>query len=313
MSRFLGIDIGGTKCAVCIGDDAANVLAREMIPTECSPQETLTRLSSIAKTMLTSVDEVQSIGIVCGGPLDAAAGVVLSPPNLPGWDEICVTHYFQEQLGVPAFLQNDANAGALAEWRHGAGIGTRNMMFCTMGTGFGCGLILDGKLYEGANGNAGELGHVRLTGDGPEGYGKNGSVEGYCGGGGIAQLARTRLQEHLDKGDTSVLTEVENTSALNVAEAARAGDKLALQILCDVGDMLGRALSVSVDILNVERIVIGSIFVRCEEFIRPAMEIAMQQECLPGALAACLVKPAELGERIGDVAALTVAHIGIGV
>ena len=149
MKRFLGIDIGGTKCAACIGDDEANVLAREMIPTESSPQKTLTRLSSIAKEMLNNVGQVQSIGIVCGGPLDASAGVVLSPPNLPGWDKIPVTQYFQERLAAPAFLQNDANAGALAEWRHGAGIGTRNMMFCTMGTGFGCGLILDGKLYEG--------------------------------------------------------------------------------------------------------------------------------------------------------------------
>ena len=99
-----------------------------------------------------------------------------------------MTAYFADRLGLPAFLQNDANAGAMAEWLYGAGKGCRNMMFCTMGTGFGCGLVLEGKLFEGTNGNAGELGHVRLSRQGPVGYGKAGSVEGWCSGGGIAAI-----------------------------------------------------------------------------------------------------------------------------
>ena len=116
-------------------------------------------------------------------------------PELAGWRNVEIARLLEEELGAPSFLENDANACALAEWRLGAGRGTRNMVFCTMGTGFGAGLILDGRLYRGSHDLAGEIGHVRLTPDGPVGYGKAGSVEGYCGGSGIAQLARLRARQ----------------------------------------------------------------------------------------------------------------------
>lgn len=182
------------------------------------------------------------------------------------------------------------------------------MMFCTMGTGFGCGLILDGRLYAGTNGNAGELGHVRLTAGGPVGYGKAGSVEGYCGGGGIAELARLRLKEHVAQGHMSILDEDEDLSARGVAEAATRGDALSMQIYEEVGVMLGRALAISIDLLNLQRIVLGGIFTRCESVIRPAMERELQMECLSESLKVCSIHAADLGDRIGDVAALTVAQ-----
>ena len=97
------------------------------------------------------------MGISCGGPLDASSGVILSPPNLPGWDNVKIVQMIEEKFGVPCGLQNDANACALAEWRFGAGKGTKNMIFLTFGTGMGAGLILDGKLYAGTNGMAGEI------------------------------------------------------------------------------------------------------------------------------------------------------------
>ena len=311
MARYLGIDIGGTKCAVCVGDESANVLSRRQIPTAEGPEATLALLLQHAQDLLPDVEDVASIGIVCGGPLNAGKGLILSPPNLPGWDAIPITAYFKEHLGIPSFLQNDANAGALAEWRHGAGKGCQNMMFCTMGTGFGSGLVLNDQLFEGINGNAGEIGHVRLAPDGPVGYGKAGSVEGFCSGGGIAQLAEMYLQEQKSENESSLLRDAEILSAKTVAEAAFAGDGLAIQIFEEVGDKLGNTLSVAVDLLNLERIVIGSIFVRSETLIRPAMERAMQRECLPAALAVCSVLPAVLGEQIGDIAALTVAQNGI--
>jgi len=207
-----------------------------------------------------------------------------------------VVDFFRVRFGVPAFLQNDANACALAEWKHGAGKGSNNMMFCTMGTGFGCGLILNGRLYEGTGGNAGELGHVRLTPDGPVGFGKAGSVEGYCGGNGIAQLAQIRLGRRIPAKD--------------LAQAAKAGDADAAAVYEEVGEKLGRALALAIDLLNPDCIVIGSIFARHEPLIRPAMESVLRDEALFGALAVCRIVPAELGERIGDVAALTVAQVG---
>jgi glucokinase len=309
--RLLGVDIGGTKCAVCLGDAEGRIFARREIATLQGPRETLAALEHHAWDLLKEGGGIDATGVVCGGPLDAGKGLVFSPPNLKGWDAVPVTAFFKEHLGVPAFLQNDANACALAEWRHGAGRGSRNMVFCTMGTGFGCGLILDGRLYEGGNGNAGELGHVRITPGGPVGYGKAGSVEGYCGGGGIAQLARLRLDDHRARGGETALFRHEALSARNVAAAARQGDELAIRIYAEVGEKLGLALALVVDLLNPERIVVGSIFARDEGLIRPFMERTMKEESLPNALQACSVLAAELGDRIGDVAALTVAQRGL--
>ena len=308
MSRFLGIDIGGTKCAVCVGDDNARVLGRRELPTSRQPEETLAALEGYARELLRDTGPVDAVGIACGSPQDSARGLILAPPNLPGWDAVPVVEFFRHRLGRPAFLQNDANAGALAEWRHGAGRGSRNMVFCTMGTGFGCGLIMDGRLFAGTNGNAGELGHVRLTPGGPVGYGKAGSVEGYCGGAGIAWLARLRSQEHRAAGGASALDDGGEFSAKQVAAAATAGDELACRVYAEVGEKLGRALALAIDLLNPERIVIGSIFARDEALIRPAMERVLREECLPAALEVCTIVPAELGERIGDVAALVIAQ-----
>ncbi|MEX0332464.1 MAG: ROK family protein [Puniceicoccaceae bacterium] len=293
MNRLLGIDIGGTKCAVCLGSVGAQVLGRREIPTGGNPEKVLDQLAAMGRELAGEFAPPQSVGIVCGNPMDAKRGLILSPPNLPGWDAVPVVEYFRNHFNLPVRLMNDANAGALAEWQYGAGQGTRNLVFCTMGTGFGCGLILDGRLYEGTNGNAGEIGHVRLTPDGPEGYGKAGSVEGWCSGGGIARLTKTH----------------QTTKAL--AEAAKAGDKEAIAIFETVGERLGMALSMTVDLFNPEVIVIGSIFVRCEELLRPAMERVMQRECLPSALEACRVVPAALGEAIGDKAALAVANLAL--
>lgn len=188
---YIGLDIGGTKCAVISADDVGNILTRVAFPTK-SVGETLALFNEEIDRLLESKaenDELKAIGISCGGPLDETKGVILSPPNLPGWDEITIVQDLEARYHVPARLRNDANACALAEWRFGAGRGTENMIFLTFGTGMGAGLILNGRLYSGTNGNAGEVGHMRLENEGPVGYHKKGSFEGFCSGGGIARLA----------------------------------------------------------------------------------------------------------------------------
>ena len=187
----LGIDIGGTKCAVISAKwDGENVtiLKKEACKTNhtLSGEEMLARLFEMADGILDRVPD--AVGISCGGPLDSARGVIMSPPNLPTWDNVEVVRLAEEHFGAPARLQNDANACAVAEWKFGAGRGCNNLVFLTFGTGLGAGLILNGALYDGTNGNAGEAGHVRLADNGPVGYGKSGSFEGFCSGGGIAKL-----------------------------------------------------------------------------------------------------------------------------
>ena len=200
---LLGFDIGGTKCAVITANyenGELELLARESIPTDRSvgPYVMIDRLCALADTILKKRPE--AIGISCGNPMDSKRGVILSPPNLPGWDNVEIVRVLEERYGVRAYLQNDADACAIAEWRFGAGRGTQNMVFMTFGTGFGAGLILGGRLYSGTNGNAGEVGHIRLSSFGPVGYGKAGSWEGFCSGGGISQLAYMKATEMAQGG-----------------------------------------------------------------------------------------------------------------
>lgn len=199
---YIGIDIGGTKCAVCAAQyesEKIELVGRKQVETACFPSpEAL--LETLADLALSFGGEIEAAGVSCGGPLNSKTGVVLSPPNLPGWDNIPVTDILARRLCVPVRIQNDANACALAEWRFGAGRGFDNVIFLTFGTGLGAGFILDGRLYEGTNGMAGEVGHIRLDAFGPVGFGKAGSFEGFCSGGGIAQLGRMRALEQLQCG-----------------------------------------------------------------------------------------------------------------
>lgn len=317
----VGLDIGGTKCAVVVGDRRSRVLARRAFPSrvERGPNTIIDELATCAGELLDDPRvrgrPVAAVGISCGGPLDSRTGTVLSPPNLPGWDRVPLTAMVSERLGMPAFLQNDANACALAEWRFGAARGFRNVVFLTFGTGLGAGLILDGRLYPGTCDLAGEVGHVRLAPSGPMGYGKRGSFEGFCSGGGIAQAARSLVLERRRSGGVVGFWPTDRSlaelSAESVGRAAEAGDPDARAIMHEVGRWLGRGLAMLVDVLNPECIVVGSIFARCESLLRPPAEAELEAEALPLARGAVVLRAAELGERIGDVAALCVAWEGL--
>lgn len=310
---YAGIDIGGTKCAVVLGDDHMNILHKVSFPTT-DVESVLSRIEAETADILAS-NPVEAIGISCGGPLDSRKGIIQSPPNLPGWDNIPITERLTKRFGVPSFLCNDANAYALAEWRHGAGQGAENMIFMTFGTGLGAGVILNNRLYSGSTGNAGEAGHLRLALDGPIGYGKKGSFEGFCSGGGLRQLGVQRAREKLLDGhplpwcpDEAAM---EHISAKLLSDWARKGDPDALDILAFCGRQLGKGLSILMDLFDPDVIVIGSIYTRCEDLLRPyAMEV-IESEVLPAIAAHCRLKPAMLGEQIGDIAALSVAQDGL--
>ena len=321
MKKVLGIDIGGTKCTVSLGeidsDGIPSVIAKNILQTSAHPDpyQLIKRMQDEIESLLTyhitDSDKLSSIGISCGGPLDSTRGIILSPPNLPGWDNIHIAELFQKKYNVPVFLQNDANACALAEWKFGAGRGYRNIIFLTFGTGLGAGLILDGKLYTGTNDMAGEVGHIRLENFGPVGYGKAGSFEGFCSGGGIAQLAQSKVREKLQMGEPvsfcKSMNEISTITALIVAEAARNGDQLAKEIYNICGTYFGKGISILIDILNPELIIIGSIFVRSADLLLPVIERTVKVESLFLSREACRIVPAGLGESLGDYAALSVA------
>ncbi len=300
---IVGLDIGGTKWVALEGTLAGEILAREQQPTR--PEEgfaaTFDRLSGAVARRLSAAQgagrRVLALSVSIGGPLDSARGIIYSPPNLPGWDAIPLKALLEERFGLPAHVQHDGAAGAIAEWRFGAGQGARNLIFLTMGTGLGAGLILNGQVYRGASDLAGEVGHVRIAPDGPEVYGKRGSWEGYCAGPAFGRLAREMFPARWGAGvDTP-----------EVVERALAGDTDALAVVERVADYFGQGLGILADLLNPEVIVVGSMAVRLgETLLAPARE-AMRREALPGAYAACRVVPAALGDRLGDVAALSAA------
>lgn len=312
MKHYIGVDIGGTKCAVSLGlesgaADEMRILGKNRFDTpKNKPMETLSRLAEQIDGLMPK-EKVEGIGISCGGPLDSAAGMILSPPNLPGWDHVEISRFFQERYHVPVYLHNDANACAVAEWKYGAGRGLRNLVFLTFGTGMGAGLILDGRLYPGTNDMAGEVGHWRMSASGPEGYGKAGSFEGFCSGAGIARAACERATREEAARLAEAAGGMDKISAKTVAGLADGGDEFCKSIYAECGRMLGRGLALIIDLLNPQAIILGSIFTRSAHLLWEYAKEEMDSETVARSAGVCRVLPAQLGESIGDIAALTVA------
>lgn len=315
---WAAVAIGGTKSTVALavcGDDTVDWQASDRLATSADPDATLTALTQLLADQLAGIrGSLAGIGIVCGSPLDEKAGLVLAPPNLPQWTAVDAATPFAERFGVRPSLVNDADAGALAEWAWGAGRGARSMVFLTMGTGLGAGLILDGRLYRGAAGLAGEAGHWRLAESGPVGHGKAGSFEGFCAGSGIARQARQLGAEQLSNGRSTAMApdwaSLAGLTAERAGHAADAGDETALGLWASVGQRLGAGLALIVDLLNPNVIVLGGIYNRQRARLEPAMRAVLEQEALGASLRACRIEPSGLGERIGDWSGLAAALIG---
>jgi len=315
MKFFIGLDIGGTKCAATLAriqEGVPDILDKEYFLTnDLNPYVILEKFAEFIRKQQMLKYQISGIGISCGGPLDSRKGIVMRPPSLLKWDNIPVVQYFVDLFQIPTFLQNDANACAVAEWKFGAGKGSQNMVFLTFGTGFGAGIIMNGALCSGANDNAGEIGHIRLTPDGPMGYYKNGSCEGYCSGSGMVRLAKIMGQHKIWKESYKDLIQrigEEQVSAKSLAEEARKGNPFALAVYKKSGEMLGRSLSILVDLINPEKIVIGGIYMRSNDLLWPHAKRIMKKECLSFSLDAVEVVPAGLGENIGDYAAISIAE-----
>jgi glucokinase len=298
---IIGLDIGGTKTAIVAGDRQGNVLLRTQFTT--GPRRGFATVYEELKAHTRAMVErhegrVAAFSVSIGGPLDILRGVVKSPPNLPGWTNIPLKQLLHDEFGLPVFVEHDGNAGALAEWHFGAGRGFRNIVFITMGTGFGAGLILDGRLYRGTSDVAGEIGHIRVAEHGPNSYGKPGSLEGFGSGSGIARLAQMMYPALWQEG----------TTIIDVHEAYQAGSAEALAVFDRAAMYLGRGLAMLGDTLNPQRIILGGVGMRLvEALVEPARRV-FAAETLPEVRAVCEIVPAQLGETIGDIAALCAAY-----
>jgi glucokinase len=308
----IGIDLGGTKIATALVNDTGTILSYDYRETlgEKGPEAVVARMADAARAVMAEA----AVGIGSPGPLDIEAGVVLDTPNLPGWEYVPLTQPIEEALGIKTFLENDANAAALGEHRFGAGRGTQHMIYVTVSTGIGGGLILDGKLYHGFNGMAGEIGHVTILPGGPLcGCGNRGHLEAVSAGPAIARQARERVARgaptlivNLAEGDPARIT------ARLVAEAASQGDAVAQEILAEAMEYLGIAMANYVNIFNPRVIVIGGGLSNIGDALFEPVRRIIKERAFPVPAQSVRVVPAELGDKVGVLGAAAVALARIG-
>jgi glucokinase len=307
MRSLIGLDVGGTKTACVEGTADGQILQRIEIPTEAARPFAQTAptlfgaMKSLRARAAAAGRECAALSVSVGGPLRINEGVLLDPPHLPGWHHLPLKQQLAEAFpDLPVFVEHDGNAGALAEFHFGAGRerpGIRHLIFLTFGTGLGAGFIIDGRVLHGASDTAGEIGHWRLSRDGPEGFGKRGSWEGFASGAGLVQVAARMFPQRWST----------HTPIRELVEAMLRDEPQALAVADAAGRRMGQGLALLIDALNPELIVLGSLAVALGDRVLGAARAVVALEALPQAAAACPIVPARLGTQIGDVAALMAA------
>ena len=304
----LALDIGGTKLAVGVmtPDGATHGVVVEPTRREEGWRAVVERLFALGHRSIRAagLGPVSAVGIASGGPLDAGAGLLISPPHLPGWIHVPIGPLAAEEFGVPFALQNDASAAALGEYRFGGGRGTATMLYLTVSTGIGGGAVIERRLHRGAAGNGGEFGHLTvLRGGRLCSCGRRGCIEAYASGTSIAARAR----EALAAGRRSPLSELDVVTAADVSAAATAGDALAVEIWDETTDLLGAAVADLVNLFEPDLVVLGGGVTRSgARLLDPVREIVAREAMAPAARAA-RVELAALGDLVCVVGAGVIA------
>ncbi|WP_053203775.1 ROK family protein [Jiangella muralis] len=312
----LSLDIGGTKLAVGVvtSDGAVHGLVVEPTRRWDGPDTVIRRLFDLGHRAVAVAGlgrPIDAVGISCGGPLDSATGVLISPPHLPGWIDVPLGELTRQEFGVPAYLENDATAAALGEHRFGAARGLSTMIYLTISTGVGGGAVIDGRLHRGAAGNGGELGHLMVRPGGRTcSCGRRGCLEAYVSGTNIAERAAERLRD----GATSSLraadahtADAAPLTAADVAAAARAGDGFAREIWAETTDVLGQAVTDLVNVFEPELVVLGGGVTRAGAMLLDPVAEAVARDAMPPAAKAARVVLAGLGDVVCVVGAGVVA------
>lgn len=300
----MGIGAGATHLIALVTDLDAHVLAEAERPfaTAEGPETGIAAIVSIGQEVLTQsgVDPSHLVGVGVGvpGPVDHGRGATISPPIMPGWSGVPVRDRLKQQFhGVPVYLENDANLGALGELHYGAGQDIDNLAFIKVATGVGCGIIIGGQIYHGHTGAAGEIGHITIDEDGPPcKCGSYGCLEAMVGGMAIARRALTALQA--GRQTTLAQTSLGNgLTARDVSRAAAEGDSLSRQLLWDAGRLLGIAVADLINLLNPARVIIGGGVSQAGELILNPLRETAQQRSMRAAIGGTDIVQASLGRR----------------
>jgi glucokinase len=302
-----GIDIGGTHLRVALADEQGRVLDIRKTDTDSGsgPEPAVRVMADMMRGLVQDrgweLSRVGAIGVGAPGPSDFEEGVVFTPPNLPKWRNVPLARMLTDATGIPTFLQNDANMAAYGELHQGAGKGARDMLFVTVSTGIGGGIVIDGHLYSGAGGTAGEVGHMVIDPNGPQCHcGARGCLEQMASGTAIARMARERLAK-LEESSLATLPEV---SATDVAEAAVKGDALALAVLHDAGWFLGLGLGSLLNILDPEILVLGGGAIQAGPSFLEPMRDGTRFQAFPSTYSHVRIVTAALGQDAGLVGAV---------
>jgi glucokinase len=311
-SIYIGVDIGGTSLR------AARFVGQHHIPehkTKRSTQpthgrdDTLDRLEQVIREVAPAdLRQVRGVGIGSPGPLDPYKGVVIEAPNIPGWDNLPLQTIMQERLGRPVFIGNDANLAALGEWKFGAGRGQRDVLYMTISTGIGGGVISNGKLILGARGLATEVGHIQVLPDGPLcGCGQRGHLEALASGPAIARIARERLEKGA-VGQTKILDlvngDLASVTAVVIGQAAQAGDEFACRLFAEAGESIGTALANLLHLFNPSIVILGGGVSMMGDLLFEPIRAAVRRYSMNELYwRDCPIVPAALGDDAGLIGA----------
>ncbi len=304
----VGIDLGATHLQIVVTDFAAHVLEDVEYPISVTdgPVSCLGQIDRYLNELLARLNldtnSLTAIGMDVPGPVVIDQGMVSSPPIMPGWDGYPIRTHLEDLWHIPLSIGNDAELGALGEWAYGAGRGENNLAYIKVGTGVGAGLLLDGHIYRGATGTAGEIGHVTIEDNGPLcTCGNYGCLEAMAGGMAIARKAR----EAIEKGRRTQLSTLapENILAVDVAKAAQRGDLVAQQIITEAGRYLGIAIASLVNIFNPGLVVIGGGVSQLGDLLLEPIRKAVMERSLHSAAKAVRITSSVLGRRASSMGA----------
>jgi glucokinase len=312
---FVGIDLGGTQLRVAVADDRGRLRTVERWLTEAARgrDHVINRLVAAVAEALhkdgTPASRVAALGLSLPGPVDPERGIVISPANLPGFHNVPLNRILTRRTGIPSFLYHDAHLAALGEHRRGAARGYSELIYMTVSTGVGAGLILRGELYAGAHGIAGEVGHIVVQAGGPRcRCGNYGCVEAVASGTGIMHAARLAAP----RTPSSKLHRIENPTPEDVQRAARDGDRLAISILENAGTYLGIALGTLINLFNPQLIVLGgSVLKAGPPLLRPMRRSMVASSWKASRRGLKIVRPA-LGGDAGLIGAVEYARLRAG-
>lgn len=309
----IGVDMGATHVTLILADFGAKVIQEMHMPLDINlgPQVCLGQVDTYLREMVNTsglkMADIKAVGTGVPGPIVTEAGMVSGPPIMPGWDGFPIRDTLQQLWKCPVTVNNDAELGALGEWSFGAGRGERDLVYIKVGVGIGSGLLLDGQIYRGFTGSAGEIGHITLDENGPLCQcGNKGCLEALAGGRAIAN----RAIEAVHKGQRTILTEktpVESISPQDVIAAARRGDLVSQKIVAEAGAHLGTAIASLVNLVNPGMIVIGGGVAQIGDLLLEPIRRSVQLRSLRVASRAVRITSALLGRRSSGVGAVVEA------